>query len=215
MRSNARSERRGGVGFEPGEVMAALSGDEDRLARLIDHLAPVVQARVARRLLAAGRGASAIREEVEDLTQEILVSLVVGDACTLRRWDPERGLSLANFAGLVAERHTISRLRRRRPQPWPDDDEVEGADAGPVDEAPGPERVVASRERLRLLFDELVERLSPLGRHLFELLFVEERSVAEVQRATGLSADAVYAWRSRLRKLTRSLVSDRMSEAKG
>lgn len=194
------------------EVAAALAGDPLALDRVIDRLLPVIQARVARRLLAAGRAGGSIRSDVEDLTQEILLSLVVGPSRVLARWDPGRGLSLRNFAGLVAERHTISWLRRRRPLPWPDDDPSAEGDPGPVDDAPDPERVAASREHLRLLLDSLVERLSPLGRRLFDLLFVQERPLAEVRAATGLSDDAVYAWRSRLRRLTRTVAAELMSE---
>jgi RNA polymerase sigma-70 factor (ECF subfamily) len=47
------------------------------------------------------------------------------------------------------------------------------------------------------LHERLRETLTPLGMHLFNLLFVEERSVEEVCTTTTLSADAVYAWRSR------------------
>ena len=47
------------------------------------------------------------------------------------------------------------------------------------------------------------EALSPQGWHLFELLYMQEMEVSEVCAATGLSADAVYAWRSRLRRTAR------------
>jgi RNA polymerase sigma-70 factor, ECF subfamily len=61
---------------------------------------------------------------------------------------------------------------------------------------------------LRLLLDRLREKLSPLGQRLFELLFVQEMSPEETMAATGLSADAVYAWRSRLRRLARKLLAE-------
>jgi RNA polymerase sigma-70 factor (ECF subfamily) len=44
--------------------------------------------------------------------------------------------------------------------------------------------------------------------HLFNLLYVEERPVADVVAAAGLSEDAVYAWRSRLRKLAVGLQAE-------
>ena len=55
------------------------------------------------------------------------------------------------------------------------------------------------------LYERLRETLTPLGLRLFELLYVEERSVEEVCAATTLSADAVYAWRSRLRRTAQGL----------
>ena len=69
-----------------------------------------------------------------------------------------------------------------------------------------------SRELLRGLLRRLEETLSPLGRQLFELIFLQERSVADVEDAMGMTSDAVYAWRSRLRRLSRRLLDDMMKE---
>ena len=56
--------------------------------------------------------------------------------------------------------------------------------------------------------DRLRETLSPLGFHMFRLLYVEDRSVEETATTVKMSAEAVYAWRSRLRKLVTSLAAD-------
>ncbi len=192
------------------EVHRALAGDESALARLVDVLTPVIQARVARCLLLQRTGGStgrAIRQEVEDLTQEVFLALWAEDGKALRRWDPRRGLSLANFVGLVAERQTVSILRSGKRSPWKEDPTLtEELD----DKAPesGPEQVAASREELRLLVRRLHEELSPLGRHLFSLLFLEELSVPEVVQRTSMSSDAIYAWRSRLRRLAHQLFAE-------
>jgi len=195
-------------------IRRALDGDQTALTALVALLTPVIQARVARTLLArrsllaGGRG---VRQEVEDLSQDVFLALFDRDARVLRSWEPERGLSLPNFVGLVAERQVLSFLRSGRRNPWKEepsftDDELDA-------EAPesGPEEIVASREHLSLLLDRLRESLSPLGWRLFDLLFVQELSQAEVQAASGLSADAVYAWRSRLRRAAQRLVGE-MSE---
>lgn len=192
------------------EIRRALGGDDAALTRLVDLLTPVVQARVARGLLrrrvglAAGRD---VRQEVEDISQEIFLALFEDDAKVLRSWEPRRGLSLENFVGLVAERQTASILRSGKRSPWKEDptlvDELDrraqGAD---------PEDVAASREELRMLVERLREKLSPLGRHLFELLYLRELSVAEVAEVTDMSADAVYQWRSRLRRQAQNLFHD-------
>ena len=193
-----------------GLVGEALAGDQLALTRLVAALTPVVQARVARTLLArrslraSGRN---LRQGVEDLTQEVFLALFSRDARVLRRWQAERGLSLENFVGLVSERHVASFLRSGRRNPWREDptaaEDLEGS-AG----EPGPEEVAASREQLRLVLDRLRASLSPLGRQIFELLFVHELSLAEAMAASGLSADAVYAWRSRLRRLARELLGE-------
>ena len=194
----------------PGLLSEALAGDQQALTRLLAALTPVVQARVARTLLASrasrpsGRG---IREDVEDLTQEVLLALSASDCHVLRSWEAERGLSLEGFVRLVSKRHVVSFLRSHRRNPWKE--ELAGGEELEVrGDDPGPDRVVAGREQLRLLLDRLHDKLSPLGLHLFQLLYVQELSVPETMAATGLSADAVYAWRSRLRQLARELMSE-------
>lgn len=200
-------------GATQSEVGQALAGDEDALSRLVQLLTPVIQSRVARGLLSRRTGASAsrnIRQEVEDLTQEIFLVLFADDGKVLRSWQPERGLSLVNFVGLVAERQTASILRSGKRSPWKEDPTLP-EDLEQISRESNPEEITASREQLKLLLHRLTEELSPLGRHLFDLLFLRELPFEEVTRQTGMSPDAVYAWRSRLRRLARRLL-DEMSE---
>ena len=199
------------TGCSPSSLAVLLRDDGTPLDELLDLLSPIVQSRVARALLrrgAASRGQD-IRTQVEDITQEVFVALFEDRARTLRAWDPERGLSLANFVGLVAEREVASILRCARRSPWteePAEDLDETGEPGqPIDE------LVGNRELVARLLDRLRETLSPLGFSLFEKLLVEERSVADVSAETGMSADALHAWTSRLRKQVRKLASELMS----
>jgi RNA polymerase sigma factor (sigma-70 family) len=184
--------------------------DERALGDFVRRMTPIVQARVARKLLsfrdrsAAGRD---VRQEVEDLTQEVFLALFADDARVLRSWRPERGLSLANFVGLVAERLAVSILRSPRRSPWSGDPTLDEAlDA--FSTAPSAEREAVSRDTLARLLDRLDEELSPLGRQLFDLLLVQEVPVDEATARTGLSSDALYTWRSRLRRVARRLLSE-------
>ena len=192
-----------------GLVDGALAGDRLALTRLVAVLTPVVQARVARTLLSRrwGRGGRDIRHEVEDLAQDVFLSLFANQARVLRSWQAERGLSLENFVGLVSERYVVSFLRSGRRNPWKEE-LASGEELDVRIDEPSPDRVAAGRQQLRLLVDGLRDHLSPLGFHLFQLLFVQELSLPETMAASGLSADAVYAWRSRLRRLARELMSD-------
>jgi RNA polymerase sigma-70 factor (ECF subfamily) len=199
------------------EVQKALAGSEPALSRLVAILTPVIQARVARALLARQSGGAAgrnVRQEVEDLTQEIFLVLFADDGKVLRSWEPERGLSLANFVGLVAERRTASTLRSGRRSPWQDDPTLP-EELDTVSLESGPEEITASREQLKVLLHRLTAELSPLGRHLFDLLFFRELPLDEIVAQTGLSADAVYAWRSRLRRLARRLLGETSESGPG
>lgn len=173
-------------------------------------LTPVIQARVARTLLARRSRLAAhrnVRQQVEDLTQEVFLSLFTKGGHVLRSWDEGRGLSLENFVGLVSERHVVSFLRSSRRNPRKEEAVLAEAFEDAARD-PGPEEATASREQLRLLLERLRENLSPLGWHVFELLFVQELSLAETMASSGLSADAVYAWRSRLRRLAKNLMAE-------
>ena len=191
-------------------VRRALAGDQTAQTRLVARLTPVVQARVARTLLAyrsrLGSGRD-VRQEVEDLSQEVFLSLFTRDAHILRSWQAERGLSLENFVGLVAQRQVVSFLRSGKRNPWQEEPwPAEDLDA--ISEDQGPEVITASREQLDLLLERLREELSPLGYQIFELLFVRELSVRETMAATGLTDDAVYAWCSRLRCRSRQILAE-------
>lgn len=192
------------------EIRGALAGAEPALTRLVQRLTPVLQSRVARGLLLRRTGPAAgrnIRQEVEDLTQEIFLLLFADGGKVLRSWQPERGLSLLNFVGLVAERQTASILRNGKRSPWKEDPTLP-EDFTQASPESGPEEITASREQLKLLLHRLTEELSPLGRHLFDLLFLRELPAEEVVRQTGMSPDAVYAWRSRLRRLAGRLLKE-------
>jgi RNA polymerase sigma factor (sigma-70 family) len=196
------------------DVERALAGEEPALTQLIQKLTPVIQSRVARCLLLWRTGAAAgrcIRQEVEDLTQEIFLYLFTDGGKVLRSWEPERGLSLLNFVGLVAKRQTASAMRNGKRNPWKEDPTLP-EDFHQASPESDPEEITASREELGLLLDRLDEELSPLGRHLFDLLFLRELTVEEVARETSMSPDAVYQWRSRLRRLAGRLLIE-MSES--
>lgn len=193
------------------EIDSALAGDQLAVGKLVRLLTPVIQARIARTLLAYRRGGSAgrdVHQEVADLAQEVFLMLFINDGKVLRSWQPERGLTLENFVGLVAERQTVSLLRSGRRSPWKEDPTLEADLDQHAASQPEPEVAAASRDQLRRLLERLKEELSPLGRQLFDLIFVQELDVGEVERKTGLSADAVYAWRSRLRKVARRLLEE-------
>ena len=101
----------------------ALDGNQPAMRELVKHLTPVIQARVARAVMVGAKnyGHDRIQEEVADITQEVFVALFANDARVLRNWDSEKGLSLRNFAGLVAHRQALSILRTNKRNPFTED----------------------------------------------------------------------------------------------
>lgn len=193
----------------PEQVARALDGDRPSMRALVARLLPVVQAEVGFALM---RGAAVERrdprQEVRDFTQEVFVHLLSQDGKTLRSWDPERGRSLESFVRLVARRQVAAILRSGRRNPWAEkampEDELEPrmpADTGTADR-------IESAQRLDRLLDQLRERLDERGMLLFQMLYVDQRSVEEVMATTDMTRDAVYAWRSRFKKLVAKLADE-------
>jgi DNA-directed RNA polymerase specialized sigma24 family protein len=199
----------------PALLTAALAGDAGAVSRLVGAMTPIVQARVARVLLrraSAGRGRD-VRQELFDLAQEVFAALFADGGRLLRLWSPDRGLSLANFVGLLAEREAISILRSGRRSPWTEDPTEEtGLDAA-AGHAEGAEGRLAAREFLERILDLLRARLSPKALQLFIWLLVEQLDVEEVCRRAELTPDAVYAWRSRLGRTVRLLAAEISTDA--
>ena len=100
----------------------ALSGDVAQLPGLVDRWTPVIQARIVRVLRRYSETADPrVAQEVEDLVQQVFVALFENGAAALRAWQPERGLSLDNWVGLIAEQQILVLLRTRKRNPWTDE----------------------------------------------------------------------------------------------
>ena len=184
-------------------IHAALRGEPDAIAGLVEDLAPIVQRRVARALLRSGRGSTAqLRPEIEDSCQEIMAQLFMDGGRLLLAWQPERGLTLGAFVGLIAQRQVLSLLRSRRRSPFsaePTDPMLLDADASGRTSG-NAQAGSEARELLQLVAHRLEERLSPAGLEMFYRLYVWDQSPDEVSQETGLSVEAIWQWRSRIRK---------------
>jgi len=194
-------------------VSSALAGEAAAVEWLVALLSPVIQARVARALMRRAGGGRSTRQEVEDLTQEVFLALFDNGGKVLRSWEPDRGMSLTNFVGLVAEREVASILRSGRRSPWTEDPTLSEELERASDDAQGPEARMISQEILAALLERVRETLSPKGLDLFERLYVRQESVEAVCSTTGMSHHAVYAWRSRLGKLVRTFVAEQRSDS--
>lgn len=175
---------------------------------LVHRLTPIIKARVARTLVRRAPPGRDAAQEVDDLTQEVLLALFADQRRALRRWDPDRGMSLANFVGLMAERRVASVLRSARRSPWaehPSDPDDIGARATGAAQQ---EATLASRQTLERVVARLRTTTSPLGLELFYRLFVCQQDTASICGDTGLGANAVYLWKSRLSRKLRAIVDD-------
>lgn len=193
-----------------GEILArALAGDPVAVRAVIEEITPTVQKRVADSLYAhagAARGRN-LRQELDDLVQEVMLELFRSGGHTLSKWDRHKG-TLKTYVGTIAERVAASILRSRPRSPWTEDptlmDElVEGGELGPT-----PEAVVASRELCATLLDRLRDGLSDRDRRVFQLLLVEEQPLEWVGEVMGMERGAIYTVKSRIIRKLRDLARE-------
>lgn len=166
----------------------------------------VVRARAVRIMSrhrhATQRGIS--KHDLDELTQEAFAVLWANDARVLRCWDPSRGMSLANFVGLVTERalkKVVYRRQRSCREVLTNDEELELC-AG---SKPSPEANLEEQEHVAQVLSLLQRRLSPTAVRVLEML-VDNCTMDTICAETGLSRDAIYAWRSRLPRIARRLL---------
>jgi RNA polymerase sigma-70 factor (ECF subfamily) len=175
------------------------------LGNLVGELTPTIRASVSS-TLSRRSGRRAARQEVEDLTQTVLLALFADEARALVQWDPDRGLGLHAFVALLAKRETISVLRSQRRSPWTERPTLlEDLDRNAV-QGMGPESETISRDMLANLASAVKTKLSAKGAEFFDLLFMRGLSAEEASAVTGLSVDAVYAWNSRLSRQVRDIL---------
>ena len=187
-------------------VRAAIKGSPRAIRRLVARLTPVIRARCGRVLLRSSfRCGRDVQQQLDDMTQEVFLALFDRECRELSRWDPERGASLDNFIGVIAHRQTLALLRTGRRNPWYEEPVDDGDFPELSDKGPAPDETTIRRDLLERVVAELEQTLSAQAHSMFQLLILEARSVSEVCEQTGLSSDAVYAWRSRLLKRVRQL----------
>jgi RNA polymerase sigma-70 factor (ECF subfamily) len=189
-------------------IQHAVEGDRQATGQLLAVLTPVIRSSVAAVLARAGGGRRQARQEVEDTVQSVLLALFADRGRVLLQWDPARGLKLESFVALLAKRETVSILRSRRRNPFTEDPTLnEDLDRNPVARM-GPESEAISRDMVMALALAVQARLTPKAAELFDLLFIKALPNEEVNQLTGLSIDAIYAWRSRLAKQVKEIVAE-------
>lgn len=181
---------------------------------LVRELSDVIRARASRAILRrseAPMGRNELQDDVEELTQEVLLVLFAERARALRAWDPARGLSLRNYVGMVATREITRILESGRRSPWNErrvNREPTEAETG---SSPGAESQILAGNMIAYIMTRLRQEASPLAVQLFKVLFVDDRSIEEARAATGMTRDSIYAWRSRLSKMA-CRIADSMAE---
>jgi RNA polymerase sigma-70 factor (ECF subfamily) len=173
-------------------VVAALRDDDDAAHELVRRLYPLVAKMV--------RAHRPRRTSEEDLAQMIFIKVFQ---------------KLSQFSGKVPLEHWVSRIavntclnqiaaEKARPElrhaDLSEEEQAVVANLASSADELGPDKKFASRQ----LIEHLLEFLKPVERLVIDLLYLQQRSVAEVQKITGWSASRVKvsAFRARQKMKT-------------
>lgn len=152
------------------------------------------------------------RQDLRDLSQDVLVLLFEQDGQELARWDPARGRSLDSFVQLVTRRRVARILSGGRGNPWgneptaPEDMEaLFQTDLREVEE-------LEARHHLAGILERLQAEMSTRDAEIFAMMYVEDLAPEEVCARMDMTRAALNTWRYRLRKLATSITETVRSE---
>jgi RNA polymerase sigma-70 factor, ECF subfamily len=176
----------------PALVAAALRHDQDAARKLVGRLYPLVT-----KLVRAHRPR---RTSEEDLAQMIFIKVFQ---------------NLSQFSGQVPIEHWVSRIaintclshiaaEKARPElrraDLSEDEEALVENLAASNDELAPDKRLAARQ----LAEHLLDRLKPAERLVMDLLYLQQRSVAEVRKITGWSASRIKVAAFRARQKMKS-----------
>lgn len=147
-------------------------------------------------------GATFSRDDLDDLTGDVWLTLLRDDMRKLRQYDATRGFRIASFLGLVATNVTIDHLRARQAEATPLDDVLEefvSLRAEPLRDT------VEEREEIELARQALAQ-LSCDERAFVVDCFRDERSPEEMAVALGVTTNTVYSRKFKIREKLQKIV---------
>lgn len=186
-------------------VPRALAGDSEAVETLVDRLMPVVRARVRRAL--AKRGRSLGPNDGDDLVQEIWLVLIAHEGRQLLAFDPERGMTLEGYVGLVAEREVgnlIDRERAKKRGGHLRAVELDEAESAAM--AASPEEGAIAANLAAKLGEHIQNAMPARGQLVFRHAFTDGREPPEVAKLMGVSVQVVYNWQHKIRELARTFL---------
>jgi RNA polymerase sigma-70 factor (ECF subfamily) len=192
-----------GVAADEVLIKGALEGSKRGMRTLTRRLLPVVRARVSAYL--RRRGGALGGQDVDDLMQEIWLTLFERSGQLLRGFDAERGMSLEGYVGMVCRRELWRRNRAHMAER-----RGGGVEHAPLDAAfdqasstPDPEAVATSRDLMAGLDGFLGERLSERGRLVLRALYEDQLGPSDAATMLGVKVQVIYNWQHKIRGLTR------------
>jgi RNA polymerase sigma-70 factor, ECF subfamily len=136
------------------------------------------------------------REDVEDVFQEVFVSLFKDHGSALLRFDPSRA-SLGTYLGTIARNATINALKRRK---CDGDEDVDAIG----EDSLNPEALLEKKDA-RQRIEALLPSLSVKERLFFKLYFEDCMPPEEIAGILNVSIDTVYSKKAKIQEKIRHI----------
>lgn len=190
-------------------IERAARGHTPSIRALIARLLPVIQARVRRQKARHRQQLSSFDEG--DLIQDVWMALWKDGARQLLQWDEDRGATLEGYVGMISERE-IGNLLQRVGAKKRQAHLVAVNGTEPTDPRHDPERRVIDQDLAEQLLDDLTNALPAKGIAVLRYLYTDDLQPDEVADVMGVSRQAVYNWRHKIRQLARDFLMRLESE---
>jgi len=146
-------------------------------------------------------------ELLNDLYQDVFLSLFKDDFKKLRQFKGKNDCSLSSWLRMIATRTAIDFMRTQKGPDSSDSHSIEGVDhlANLSNGRNLPSDSIEKLEWYQLL-KRLIDELSSQDRYLFDLCYNQELPDREIAQILNLSIDAVYMRKSRLKEKLKIII---------
>ncbi|MFX0200119.1 MAG: RNA polymerase sigma factor [Candidatus Hodarchaeota archaeon] len=147
-------------------------------------------------------------EVIEDLHQDVFVSLKQDDCKKLRQFKGKNGCTLGGWISMIAARKAIDYLRKERPTVSLE--EISGNCENTIqssDEELSPEEILLKLEELEIVA-EVIRKLPPRDQLFIEFHYRRELPTQEIGQIMKLNPNAVYQLHYQVKERVKSILSE-------
>jgi len=193
-------------------IEKCLQGCNDAWQRFIKQYSSLVYYVIQKVL--RSKDASFASEDIDDLHNDIFLSIMDHDGRKLRQYEGKNGCSVSTWIRIIAVRSAIDFLRKRK-----ETVSLSEETAGPATDLKNSdfynlEKILQTEEQKAVLKD-LIDHLAPRDRLFMRLFYYDEIPPKDIARVFNYSTSAVYSRGSYLREKLKKAFAKKRSKKKG
>ena len=181
-------------------IAGCIQGNKDAWQDFICHYSSLVYY-IVRKILYS-RHCDMAGEEIEDLHNDIFLSIIDNNGKKLRQYEGKNGCTVSSWVRVIAVRSTIDYLRRKRATWSLSEDETTRAVEQQSGSSGSPLKNLEDGERKQLL-EEAIADLPEKDQLFLKLFYYKETPPQEIAAILHSSTSAVYSRASYLREKLR------------